>query len=48
VHDEWRVWLAELRGVDVSRVTSELVDYCGLPHIRLFIDGVSQGLWNLS
>jgi hypothetical protein len=46
--DEWRVWLAELRGVDVSRVTSELVDYCGLPHIRLFIDGVSQGLWNLS
>ena len=45
---EWCAWLAELRGVDVGRVTGELVDYCGLPHVRLFIDGVSQGLWNLS
>ncbi len=48
IDPEWRVWLAELRGVDVSRVTCELVDYCGLPHVRLFIDGVSQGLWNLT
>ena len=45
---EWCVWLAELRAVDLSRVTGELVDYCGVPHVRLFIDGVSQGLWNLN
>ena len=48
VPDKWRVWLAELRGVDVSRVACELVTLYGRPYIRLFLDGESQGYWNLN